>query len=175
MQGPPDAPQAGAPQMMQQGLQPSPQAQPGVPIPPQLQAMPAPTQTQVTAALRHFHAIVESLWPVVSDPDLGKTDLKKKIIDGATDLVAQRIVSPAQAVMQLRDVPEKPFDQKQWVMQHYEGAMKGANYVLEHFRMSSPGNGDIMSDLQSGGDYNEDDHVKHMGTLHDHYKGLIRG
>jgi hypothetical protein len=171
-QGPPDAPQADAQPMQQQGLQAPPQ---GGPPQQQLQAPPRPTRTQVTAALRHFHAIVDSLKPIANDPDLGKTDLKKKIIDGATELVGQKIITPAQAVQQLQDVPEKPFDQKAWVAQHMAAAMQGANYILDHFRASSPGDGNVMADLGTDHGYKSDDHTSHMAALHDHYKGLIRG
>lgn len=173
VQGPPDAPQADAPAMQQQGLQAGPQ-QAGAPQQ-QLVAPPKPTRTQVMAALRHFHAIVDSLKPIATDPDLGKTDLKKKIIDGATELVGQKIISPAQAVQQLQDVPDKPFDQKSWVMQHMQQATEGANYILDHFHASDPGDGNWQAEMaMAPNDYSADDHGKHMSALQDHYKGLIK-
>lgn len=171
--GPPDAPQGGEPQMMQQGLQP--QMAPQGPPQPQQMAQPAPTHEQTVAALRHFHAIVDVLRPLIKDPELGKTDVKGKIIDGSTELVAQRIISPAQAVMQLGDVPEKPFDQKQWVVGHYQQAMQAADMVLAHYGAANQGSGDIVADMQQHAPPNPDDHMNHMSSLHDHYKGLGRG
>lgn len=161
---------------MQQGLQGPPQgAQPGIPVQPQLQQAPNPSPEQVEAGIRHFHAIVASLMPVAKDPELGKSDLKRKIIDSATQLVGERILSPAEAVAQLRDVPEKPFDQKKWVTDHIMGAQHGANYLLDHFRAANPGDGNWQQDIAQAKPGNRDHHSHHMKALHDHYKGLPRG
>lgn len=171
--GPPDAPQGDAPQMMQQA--PPQQMAPQGPPQPQQTAQPAPTHEQTVAALRHFHAIAAVLTPLAKDPDLGKTDVKSKIIDGSTKLVADRIISPAQAVMQLGDVPEKPFDQKGWVMQHLQQTMQAANLILDHYRQANPGDGNWQEEMQSRPIPTGDDHMQMMSGVHDHYKGLSRG
>lgn len=169
--GPPDAPQGGQPQVMQQGP-PQQIAPPQAPQgPPQAPQAPAPTHAQTVAALRHFHAIGAELQGLLRDPDIGKVDMKGKIIDGATKLVAQKIFSPAQAVASLGDVPDKPFDQKQWVLSNFEQIKQAADAVLDHHRMAFAGQPD---DLEQPG-ASPDDHMKTMDALHGHYQGLSRG
>ena len=110
--------------------------------PPQQQPqVPMPTHAQTVAALRHFHMIGEQLESALKDPDLGKSDLKSKIIDGMTKLVAGRIISPAQAVTQLSTFPEKPFDQKAWLANHLMQIKQAEMAVLSHHGNAFAGGG----------------------------------
>ena len=93
---------------------------------------PAPTHQQTITALRHFSAIEEELSELLSDPDLGRADLKSKIIDGATRLVSTGILTPADAVSELGSVPERPFDQRQWLEQQFQAAVQGQVDILAH-------------------------------------------
>ena len=56
---------------------------------------------------------------LLKNPDLGKADLKSSIIDGTTKLVAERIIPPNDAVTQLATVPDRPFQQREWIQNHY--------------------------------------------------------
>jgi hypothetical protein len=134
----PDAQQGGA---LSAGPAPVPMAPgnaPGQPpqAPPQ---MPAPNHVHTVAALRHFAAIGGQLESALKDPDLGKADLKSKVIEGVTDLVARRIIAPAQAVQQLASFPEKPLDQKKWLMDHMQQVMQAREMVLGHHAMAFAG------------------------------------
>lgn len=168
--GPPDAPQGGIPQTMMQGPQMPMAPQGAPPAPPQAPQMPAPTHAQTVAALRHFHAIAGELQTLLRDPDLGRADMKGKIIDGTTQLVAQRIITPAQAVVQLGDVPEKPFDQKQWIMTHFQQTKAAADAVLGHHAQAFAGQEETGEPPAP-----EDDHFKIMSGLHEMYRGIGRG
>jgi hypothetical protein len=125
--------------------------------PQQPQAPPAPTHAQTVAALRHFSAIGKQLQSAMQDPDLGKTDIKNKIIDGVTALVADRIIPPTAAVTELSTFPERPYDQKIWVQQHLMQVMQARNAVLAHHAAAfaggapqpTPSADDHMSDLQA--------------------------
>lgn len=140
---------------------------PGMPgMPPQ---MPAPSHRQTVAALHHFHSIASVLQPIAQDTDLGKSDLKGKIIDASAKLVAERVITPAQAVTQLQSVPEKPFDQKGWVMQKLDETMTAANVILDHHAAAFQGQGDLDDGPDDG------DHFKAMSSIGDHYKGFKRG
>ena len=94
---------------------------------------------------------------LIKDPDLGKADMKSAIIDGTTKLVSERMISPAQAVQMLATVPERPFDQKTWIMGHMQQAMMGQDALLTHRAAAFPGAGqepmpdaeNHMADLQS--------------------------
>lgn len=124
-----------------QGPQPGPgmpaqggQQQPGMPP-------PAPTSAQTVAALRHFAAITKELESALKDPDIGKADIKSKLIDGMTRLVGGRIMSAGQAVSQLATLPERPFEQKQWVMNHMQQAMQARDFVIGHHAAAFAGAG----------------------------------
>ena len=136
--GPPPAPIPDSqvqmpPSMPGNALGPAPAAAVGPPAPP-----PAPSHQQTVAALRHFAALERELTKLLKDPDLGKADLKSKIIDGTTGLVAGGYLTPAGAVTELGTVPERPFDQKKWLEQHFVQTIAAANQVLGHHQAAPP-------------------------------------
>lgn len=105
------------------------------------QQMPAPSHQQTVAALRHFAAIGKQLEVALKDPDLGKSDMRSKLIDGMTTLVADRIIPPGQAVTQLATFPDRPFEQKTWLIQHYKQTQQARDAVLSHHAMANAGGG----------------------------------
>ena len=89
---------------------------------------------------------------------------KAKIIDGAAGLVAQRIMAPADAVIQLGSVPDRPFDQKQWVMAHLAQIKQAEINVLDHHAAAFAGqNVDTTPPSQ-------EDHMSTISGLLAHYK-----
>jgi hypothetical protein len=141
-------------------LGPATGQQPGHPATP-----PAPSHQQTVAALRHFAALERELTTLLKDPDLGKSDLKSKIIDGTTGLVAQGYLTPAAAVTELGTVPERPFDQKKWLEQHFVQTIAAANQVLGHHQAAFPG-GAPNEEAPS-----MDGHHDLMQGLASHYQG----
>lgn len=130
--------------------------------------MPAPTHAHAVAAMRHFHALGEPLEAALKDPDLGKADLKDKVIGGMTKLVARRILSPAQAVTQLATFPERPFDQKAWLANHLMQVKQAEMAVLTHHGMAFAGGGAQAAP-------HPDDHMADMaGMMQGHYAGGAR-
>jgi hypothetical protein len=107
------------------------QGGPAVPGQQQQQA-PAPTHAQTVAALRHFQIIGKELEGLLLNPEIGKADIRSAIIDAVTRLVADRIISPAEAVSQLGQVPDRPFDQKQTIENMYKQTMMAESAVLDH-------------------------------------------
>lgn len=160
---PPPLPQeaAGAPA---QG-QAAPGANPGMPP----QQAPQLTHAQAVAALRHFSAISRQLEILLKDPDLGKADVKSKVIDGTTKLVASRIITPGQAVQQLTSVPADPLMQRKWVQSHFEQSMLAMNAVLDHHAQAEPGTGDPAQEIARSTS-NPDAHMDDMGAIHSHYR-----
>lgn len=134
---------------------------------------PAPTHKQAVAALRHFHAIGGELRKLLADPDLGKTNARSQIIDAATKLVADRILTPAQAVQQLGAVPERPYDQRQWVEKLFEQTIAAEIAVIDHHSAGHQGSGDFAAEFAThGADTDADDHIGIMdGMMAAHYGG----
>ncbi len=131
----------------------------------QMMQMPAPDHAQTVAALRHFHAITQELEALAVDPELGKSDLRDKLIDGATKLVGERIISPSDAVKQLGDFPDVPFQQKAWIYNHLQQAAQASSMVLDHHRLAHAGKGEMPSG-------NPDNHLQDVKSLmQSHYPG----
>lgn len=138
------------------GVQQAPQAPP--------QQMPAPSHNQVVAALRHFGAIQKQLDIALKDPELGKTDVRSRMIDGMTTLVADRIIPPGQAVTQLATFPDRPFEQRLWVQKHLEQTVQAKNAVLSHHAAAFAGGGPEPTPDADG-------HMQDMASLHAQYSG----
>lgn len=137
----------------------------------QPQTPPAPpTHQQVVGAMRHFDAIEKELSALLSDPDVGKADLKSKIIDGTTKLVANRILSPSQAVMQLGTVPERPFDQKQWLQTHLAQTVQAATMILAHHAVGAQ-QAEASGQPMDTSPPSPDGHIDAMAGLAQNYRG----
>jgi hypothetical protein len=136
-----------------------PMGHPGAQAPqaPQAPQMPpAPTHEQTVAAMRHFQAIQDEIEPLLKDPDVGRSDMKSKVIDGATKLVAARIFTPADAV---------PFEQRNWLIRHHFLATVALHQVLDHH-----GAAVAAGMVPAGGKPKRENHIQDMAALKEHYK-----
>ncbi len=148
-----------------------PQAAGGGPPP---QQAPPLTHQQAVAALRHFDAIARELEHFLKDPDLGKVDIKDKVIEGTTKLVANRMIKPAEAVQQLGTFPADPIMQRKWVQEHFQSVVMAQNAVLDHHAASNPGTGDWAIEAEKSKS-KPDTHMDDMASIMTHYKGGKRG
>lgn len=131
---------------------------------------PAPSHAQTVAALRHFGAVIAECKTLLKNPDLGKIDVRSAIQDGGVKLVADGIISAADAVTQLASVPDKPFDQKKWVEQMFVNAIMAQNGVLDHHRAAHAGTGDYASESAKHPAPSRDSHRDTMrGMMEQHY------
>ena len=139
-----------------QGASPTQGAAP--PAPP-----PAPSHQQTVAALRHFDAVERELTPLLKNPDLGKTNMRAAIIDSMTSLVSNGIMTAPQAVNQLADLPNDPFQQKKWLMQHFATTANAQQSVLAHHQAAFAGQNVDETPPDP------DDHVETIQGLKAHY------
>lgn len=105
----------------------------------QQQQLPAPTPSETMAALNHFAAIEKELTILLSDPEVGKTNMRSRIIDGTARLVSTRQMEPGEAVVELGSLPDRPFDQKKWLEGHLASTVQAASTVLDHHRIAYAG------------------------------------
>jgi hypothetical protein len=127
----------------------------------------APTHAETVTALRHFGAIENELTGLMKDPDLGKTDMRSKVIDGMTTLVADGILPASDAVKQMGTFPDKPYDQRQWLNQHFMQAVQAQTTVLQHHQIGAA----TGQDLQPGVEPDPDDHQSIISGMTSRYKG----
>lgn len=134
-----------------------------------LQPPPAPSHAQTVASLRHFQAILGQLENLLKNPELGKADVRSDIIEGMTQLVADRFMEPQTAVAQLASVPDKPFDQRKWAQQMFTQTIQAQNAVLDHHRTQTVGTGNYeLENMLHESD--PDDHINTMkNMLQAHY------
>ena len=144
--------------------------QQGGPAPAQRAPAP-PTHEQTVAALRHFDAIKGELTTLLNNPALGKSDVKSAVIDGVTKLVSERMLSPAQAVIQLSQVPTDPIAQRKWIQTQMAQTIQAANSVLNHHAAGTPGTLDFAQESANSPIPSQDDHMNHMAALHAQYGG----
>jgi hypothetical protein len=130
---------------------------------------PAPSHEQTVAGLRHLAAVHDELVSIKNDRDLGNVDVKSKVVDGFTKLVADRIVDPGEAVAQLVDFPTKPLEQKEWVDQKLVMNLRAQSQLLDHHRASHVGTGEWAIESQTRR-ADPDDHRSHIGALLKHFK-----
>jgi hypothetical protein len=138
--------------------------------PGQPQPMPqpaAPTHGQTVAVLRHMDAIQAELETILKDPAAGKSNLKRKIIDGTAKLVADRIITPGAAVAQLAEVPDNPFQQRRWLQQHLIQTIVAKVKVLNDHQQAFAGVPENMIDKTSS----PDNHLSDMAAVHSAYGG----
>ena len=82
---------------------------------------------------------MEKNW--LNNPELGKSDFKDQFIEAYTKLVADRIATPVQAIGSLSQVPERPFQQRQWVQDAYNKNVQARDIVLSHHAQAYAGQG----------------------------------
>lgn len=153
---------------------PNPQPQGNNALAPQQQmaSNPAPSHEQTVAALRHMQAIGEQLEGLLVNPELGRSDIRDSVIDAVTRLVAQRIISAPQAVAQLGQFPDRPFEQKQAIEQMYRQVMQAESSVLDHHGMTNPPQSEDFGTENSLYQSDPDQHMQTVqGMMQAHYGG----
>jgi hypothetical protein len=146
-------------------MQGFPSSTPGAPPATPATPPPTPTHGQTVAALRHFDAIQAELVALLKDPAVGKSNMKSKIIDGVTKLVANRIILPGAAVGQLASVPAEPFQQRKWLQTHLLQTMVGKIKVLDDHGKAFGGMPEDRIDKTAS----SDNHIADMQGVMGHY------
>ena len=86
-------------------------------------------------------------------------------IVGYTKLVADRIATPVQAIGSLAQVPERPFQQRQWVQDAYNKNVQARDIVLSHHAQAYAGQGPQEAPDQ-------DNHISDISSMmSSHYNG----
>lgn len=98
------------------------------------QAPQAPTAGQTAAALHHFSEIKSTLKPLLSDPNLGKTNIRPKLLDSMSKLLASRALTLPQVMNAVKALPDDPADQMKFVQKVYQDNDTAQKLVLLQHR-----------------------------------------
>lgn len=127
-----------------------------------VQQRPAPSHAQTVATLLHLHAFEQMYRGLAAMPELGKNNIRPKIIDGVVNLVSERFISAGQAAQLMGGVPDDPPEQKKWVMQHFAKDRAAEAILLAHHAQGSP-EGIGYDETPMAG--RPDDHLGAMGGM----------
>ncbi len=142
-----------------------PQAQPNAlaAMAPQMQQtppQPAPTRAQTVAAVHQFGQIKQSMAPILDDPNLGVKNIRPKLLDSFSKLLASKTLTLPEIMKAVQALPEDPTEQKKFVEKIYQDNDKAQMLVLGHHAMAPE---------QQGPDWSQDTHGDHMTSLVQQY------
>jgi hypothetical protein len=165
----------GAPAMPPQGQQAMPQqpmqgGNPLAQLAPQQQQPPppppAPTHAQTVAAVHYFGQIKQAMRPVLDDPNLGSKNIRPKLLDQFSKLIASKTLTLPEIMKAIKSLPDDPIQQKSFVENIYQANDKAQMLVLGHHAMgpqAQPG--------QEPEQWSPDNHQDQMAGLMQQYGG----
>jgi hypothetical protein len=117
--------------------------------------------------VKRFSAIQNALREVMQDKDFGRANVRPKLLDEGSKLLAARVLSLPELMSQISNFPTDPLQQKQVVQQIYNSAQQAEAHVLDAHG-SAIAAGKLPPD--GGPKYDAGEHEQHMQGLLAHYK-----
>jgi hypothetical protein len=130
----------------------------------QQQQQPAPTHAQTVAAIHRFGEIKSALQPVLSDPNLGKSNIRPKLLDAASKLLGAKVLSLPEIMNKIKGLPDDPIQQKNFVEGIIDTANKAEAAVLQHHLNAPP-------EPDGTDPWSRDNQQQHIDGLMKHYGG----
>lgn len=130
---------------------------PGLPPPP-----PAPSAAQATAAVRRFSAVQSAMRDLLQNPELGRANIRPAILDQASKLLADKMISLPSLMESIKGLPDDPTQQRSFVAGIFNQARQAEATVLAHHTAAV-----AMGMVPRGGGekYQATDHARHMEAL----------
>ena len=138
--------------------------QPGQPMQGQGQPQQQISKEQVIAGLHHLGAFVKVLSPLLSNPQLGKANMRPKIFDGLATLIGEQIFTVPEVMNGIKDLPDDPVGQKKWLEQKIAGSQQAEKKLVSDYISQGPG------PEPQGKPWSQDTHKDHMAGLMANYK-----
>lgn len=133
------------------------------------QPQPAPTRAQTVAAVHQFGQIKAAMRPLLDDPNLGKANIRPKLLDTMSKLLANKTLTLPEIMKAVKALPENPMEQFNFVKKIYDDNDKAQMLVLGHHAMApqqQPSAGGPPAD-----EWSQDTHADHMSSLVNQYGG----
>lgn len=156
-------PMQAMPQQPAQGGNPLAQLAPQQQQPP---PQPAPTHAQTVAAVHQFGQIKQSMVPILDDPNLGLKNIRPKLLDSFSKLLASKTLTLPEIMKAVKALPDDPVQQKQFVEKIYNDNDKAQMLVLGHHAM-----GPQQPQGQEPEQWSPDNHQDQMAGLMQQYGG----
>ena len=127
----------------------------------QPQGPPQLSHAQTVAGLHKFSEIKAAMLPVISDPKLGKTNIRPKLLDATSKLLMNKTLSLPEIMNRIKDLPDDPQKQKAFVDQIYQSSDQAQKVLLAN-----------AAHAQDDGEaWSMDNHEKHLGGFMQKYEG----
>lgn len=110
-------------------------------------AMQPPSHHETVAVLQHISAFNQRWKEILSEPDVGKANVRGQIMDVMADMIADDYVTLPQVMTQLKTLPTEPLEQKQWLEQHVANGMQAMAAVRQHYLGSRPPMGSFEDEM----------------------------
>lgn len=124
----------------------------------QQQSPPQLSHAQLVAGLHKFGEIKAAMLPVISDPKLGKVNIRPKLLDATSKLLMNKTLTLPEIMNRIKDLPDDPQKQKAFVDQIYTSSDQAQKVLLAnavHAQDSEP--------------WSMDSHDKHLGDFAQKY------
>lgn len=129
---------------------------------------PAPTENQTIAAVHHFGQIKSAFGPMLKDPKLGKDNIRPKLLDTMSKLLANKVLTLPEIMNAAKALPEDPIQQKKFVEKIYNDNSKAQMMVLQqHAQAKFP---EPEPGAPEPTPYSPDTHADEMSALLKQYK-----
>jgi hypothetical protein len=125
----------------------------------------APSHDQTMAAMHRFHEVQMRVKPLLSDPALGKENIRPRLFDVAADLLGRDIVSLPEIMSTIKELPSDPQKQKDFVFKVYQSAVQAQRRILDDHRAGTQGSGDWETEAAMPSEWTPDSHGKHFKDL----------
>lgn len=124
---------------------------------------PVPTRAQTVAAVHHFGQIKQAMNEVMEDPNLGKKNIRPKLLDAMSKLLGSKTLSLPDVMKAIKGLPDDPLGQKQFVDNIYQKNDQAQKVILTNHASAPEG--------QQQDDWSPDNHSNHMASLMQGYGG----
>ncbi len=129
------------------------------------QQQPQPlSYDQTMAAVHHLQAVEKVMKPLLTDPSIGKSNIRPKVFDACADLMGEQIMSLADVMNAIKTLPDDPVDQKKWVEKIVRTSAMGVQKVTDEFMQNENG----LEEAKSS-QWSPDTHGDHMKAVRQRY------
>jgi hypothetical protein len=127
----------------------------------QQQQPPQLSMAQTVAGVHKFAQIKAAMLPVIDDPHLGKTNIRPKLLDATSKLLMSKTLSLPEIMNRIKDLPDDPQKQKQFVDQIYQSSDQAQKVLLANAAHAH----------DDGEQWSADSHDKHLAGMMQQYGG----
>lgn len=126
---------------------------------PQQQAMPRPAPTippgEAMAGIHRFSSVRAAMASVLADPKLGRENIRPKLLDAGSKLLASKVLSLPELMNAIKDLPDDPVKQRQFVDNIFNSAGQAREVLMQQYQQhesdddgwSLDKQGDLLSSL----------------------------